>query len=193
LPQRPGSFTTTGIGGSNPGSGGDGPAPSSGNLDRSCPSNPTPNFPHQLSSKNQKKKKKDNIEPEAKVVDGQIILRVVRDDMPFYIDETTARKKIYHAPNFGVALPENLDLGYVKSLSTKDRLEYLSNPDILPPECVWEYMQKLGQHLMDPTTRITVSTLGKNGATKGWDEPISGTVGEMMHFSPMTALDFIQE
>jgi len=132
LPQRLGSRTTTGIGASNPGSEGDSLAPSSGNLDGSCPSNPTPKFPSQLSPNNQNKKKKKKNSIEVKIVNDQIILRVIRDDMPFFIDEISARKKIYHAPDFGVALPDNLDLEYVKSLSTKDRLEYLSDPDILP-------------------------------------------------------------
>ena len=91
--------------------------------------------------------------------------------MPFFIDEMTARKKIYHAPDFGVALPDNLDLEYVKSLSTKDRLKYLSDPGILPQKCVGEYMKELSQHLLDPTTEIKVGTLGGNGATKGWNEP----------------------
>lgn len=104
-----------------------------------------------------------------------MILRIIRDDMPFFIDEITARKKIYHAPAFGVALPDNLDLEYVKSLSTKDRLQYLSNPSILPPKCVGEYMKNLGQHLLDPTTKIKVGTLGEKGATKGWNDPIPGT------------------
>ena len=36
-------------------------------------------------------------------------------------------------------------------------------------------MKKLGQHLLDPTTEIKVSTLGRNGGTKGWSEPIPGT------------------
>jgi hypothetical protein len=55
LTQRPGSRTTSGIGGSNPGSGSGGSsssAPSSGNLDGSCP---TPKSPHQLLPTNQKK------------------------------------------------------------------------------------------------------------------------------------------
>jgi len=95
--------------------------------------------------------------------------------MPFFIYEMTARKKIYHAPDFGVALPDNLDLEYVKSLSTKDRLKYLSDPGILTQECVGEYMKKLDQHLLDSTTEIKVGTLGGNGATKGWNEPITGT------------------
>lgn len=46
---------------------------------------------------------------------------------------------------------------------------------ILPQKCVGEYMKKLGQHLLDPTTEIKVGTLGGNGATKGWNEPIPGT------------------
>ena len=51
LPQRQGDRTTNGIGGSNPGngSGGSSSAPSSGNLDGNCASNPTPKFPYQLS------------------------------------------------------------------------------------------------------------------------------------------------
>jgi len=122
----------------------------------SCSTNPTPKFPHQLSNndqiKNQKKKKKNSIE--VQIVNNQIILRVTRDDMQFFIDEITARKKIYHAPYFGLALPDNLDLEYIKSLSTKDRLEYLSDPEVLPQKCVGEYMKKLGQHLLEPTTTV---------------------------------------
>ena len=102
LPQRQGDRTTNGIGGSNPGngSGGSSSAPSSGNLDGNCPSNPTPKFPYQLSpnNRNQNKNKKNSIE--VKIVNGEIIVRITRDDMPFFIDERTARKKIYHAPQF---------------------------------------------------------------------------------------------
>jgi len=87
----------------------------------------------------------------------------------------TARKKIYHALDFDLAFPDNLDLEYVKSLSTKDRLKYLSDPGILTQECVGEYMKKLDQHLLDSTTEIKVGKLGGNGATKGWNEPITGT------------------
>ena len=50
--------------------------------------------------------------------------------MPFFIDEMTARKKIYHAPDFGLSLPSNLDLQYVRLLSTKDCLRYLLDPGI---------------------------------------------------------------
>jgi hypothetical protein len=179
LPKRQGGRTTNGIGGSNPGngSGGSSSAPSSGNLDGNCPSNPTPKFPYQLSpnNRNQNKNKNKKNSIEVKIVNGEIIVRLTRDGMPFFIDEMTARKKIYHAPDFGVALPDNLDLEYVKSLSTKDRLKYLSDPGILPQKCVGEYMKKLGQHLLDPTTEIKVGTLGGNGATKGWNEPIPGT------------------
>ena len=177
LPQRQRDRTTNEIGGYNPGNGSRGPnsAPSSGNLDGNCPSNPTPKFPYQLSpnNRNQNKNKKNSIK--VKIVNGEIIVRITRDDVPFFIDEMTARKKIYHAPDFGVVLRDNLDLEYVKSLSTKDRLEYLSDPDILPQKCVGEYMKKLGQHLLNPTTEIKVGILGGNGATKGWNEPIPGT------------------
>ena len=146
LPQRTGGRTTTGMNGQNPGQGGGGENsnPGSGSKSGSCSSNPTPRFPHQLSPNNPNKNKKKKNSIEVKIVDGQIILRVTRDDMPFFIDEMTARKKIYHAPDFDVALPDNLDLEYVKSLSTKDRLEYLSDPDILTQKCVGEYMKKLG-------------------------------------------------
>ena len=183
LPQRPGSRTTNGIEGSN--SGGSRPAPSSENLDGNCPSNPTPKFPYQFppNNQNQNKKKKNSIE--VKIVNGQIIILVTRDNMPFFIDDMTVRKKIYHAPDFDVALPDNLDLEYVKSLSTKDRLNYLSDPGILPQECIGEYMKKLGQHLLDPTTEIKVGTLGGNGATKGWNEPMTGTHA----FNPGTGND----
>lgn len=97
-------------------------ASSSGNLNGNDPLNPTPKSAHQLSSgnpnnPNQNKKKKGKID--VKIVNGKIILRVMRDDMPFFVDETTARKKIYHAPDFDVALPNTLDLGYVESYLLK--------------------------------------------------------------------------
>ena len=179
LPQRTGGRTTTGMNGQNPshGRGGENLNPDSGSKSVSCSSNPTPRFSHQLSPNNQNqnknKKKKNSIE--LKIVDGQIILLVTRDDMPFFIDEMTARKKIYHAPDFDVALSDNFDLEYVKSLSTKDRLKYLSDPGILSQKCVGEYMKKLGQYLLDPTIEIKVGTLGGNEATKGWNESIPGT------------------
>nr|YP_010472329.1 hypothetical protein N4L43_pgp003 [Pleurosigma intermedium]UVG41940.1 hypothetical protein [Pleurosigma intermedium] len=179
LPQRTRCQTTTGMNEQNPGQGKDGGNSNTGygSKSDSCSSNPTPRFPHQLSpnNQNQNKNKKNKNRIEVKIVDGQIILLVTRDDMTFSIDEMTARKKIYHAPDFDVALPDNLDLESVKSLSTKDRLKYLSDPDILPQECVGEYMKKLGQHLLDPTTEIKVGTLGGNGAIKGWNETIPGT------------------
>lgn len=80
-----------------------------------------------------------------------------------------------NAPDFDVSLPANLELEYVESLSTKDRLEYLSDPNILPQECVSEYMKKLGEHFLDPITDIKAGTLGKNGESKGWGERITGT------------------
>ena len=94
--------------------------------------------------------------------------------MPFFINELRARKKIYHAPDFDLALPDNLYLEQVKSLSTKHRLKYLSDPGLLPQKCVYEYMKKLGQHLLDPTTEIKVGTLGGSRTTKGWNETIPG-------------------
>jgi hypothetical protein len=189
LPQRTGNRKTTGINGVNPSHNGGGNGGGSGNAggspenpntgsksdSSSCSVNPTPRFSHQSSLSNQKKSKKKKNSAEIKIVDGQLILRLTRDDMPFFIEELAARIKIYHAPDFGVVLPDTLDLDYVKSLSPKDRLEYLSDPDILPQKCVGDYMKRLGQHLLDPTTKIQVGTLGGNGATKGWNEPISGT------------------
>jgi hypothetical protein len=89
-------------------------------------------------NRNQNKNKKNSIE--VKIVNGEIIVR----------------KKIYHAPDFGVTLPDNINLEYVKSLLTKYRLKYLSDPGILSQKCVGEYMKKLGHHLLDPTTDIKV-------------------------------------
>ena len=61
--QQHGGRTTNGMGGSSPGSN-SAPSSGTGNLDGNCPSNPTPKFPHQLSSnyqnQNNKKKKKRN-------------------------------------------------------------------------------------------------------------------------------------
>ena len=74
-------------------------------------------------NQNKNKKKKNSIE--VKIVNGEIIVRITCDDMPFFIDEITTPKKIYHAPDFGVTLFDNLDLKYVKSLSIKDCLKYL--------------------------------------------------------------------
>lgn len=85
------------------------------------------------------------------------------------------RKKIYHAPDFGVGLPKSLDLEYVKSLPPKERLEYLSDPNVLPPECIKEYMLEVGRHFLDPNTEIKTGTLGKNKAGQlGWGDPITG-------------------
>ena len=63
LPQPSGSQTTTGIEGSNPGSGSGGSsssAPSSGNLDGSCPLNPTPKVAPEVNPFTPQEKKKKN-------------------------------------------------------------------------------------------------------------------------------------
>ena len=99
----------------------------------------------------------------------ETIVRVTRDNMLFFIDEMTAHKKICHASYFGVLLSDNLDLEYVKFLSSKDRLKYLSDPGILTQKYVWEYMKKLAQHLLATTTKIKVGTLDGNEATNGYD------------------------
>ena len=61
--QQHGGRTTNAMGGSSPGSN-SAPSSGTGNLDGNCPSNPTPRFPHQLSSnyqnQNNKKKKKNS-------------------------------------------------------------------------------------------------------------------------------------
>ena len=36
-------------------------------------------------------------------------------------------------------------------------------------------MQKLGEHILNPTTKLKVGTLGKNGAIKGYNDPIPKT------------------
>ena len=63
FPQRHGGRTTNAMGGSSPGSN-SAPSSGTGNLDGNCSSNPTPRFPHQLSSnyqnQNNKKKKKNS-------------------------------------------------------------------------------------------------------------------------------------
>ena len=90
-------MTKNRLGGSNPGNesddGGSSSDPSSVNLDGNCPVDLTPKFSYQLSSnnRNQNKKKKNSVE--VKVVNGEIIVRIICDDMPFFIDEMTARKK----------------------------------------------------------------------------------------------------
>jgi hypothetical protein len=135
---------------------------------------------------NKKKNNKKN-SFEVKIVNGEIVIRIMRDNMPFYLYETAVRKKIYHAPDFGVTLPETLNLEHVQSLSPRDRLQYLSDPDILPQECVTEFMTKLGQHLLDPKTHVKAGTLGRNGETTNrWDEPMS--VGKHA-FNPITGND----
>jgi hypothetical protein len=78
---------------------------------------------------------------------------------------------------------------------TKNRLEYLSDPDILPQKWVGEYMKKLGQHLLDPLHSLKLVHWGGNGVSKGWNEPISGThfltkIREIMFFLQTTALNF---
>ena len=124
---------------------------------------------------------------DVRIVNNRIIIRTTRGNRSVLIDEKTARIKIYHAPDFGVSLPDNLDLEYVASLSTKDRLQYLSDPNVLPQECVGEYMKKLAEHFLDPNTQIKPDgTLGKNGKAKGWGgDPIPG----MHAFNPITKND----
>lgn len=156
--------------------------------DGNCPSDPPPKFPCQLYRKKQdqkKKNKKNSIQ--AKIVNGEIVVRIMLDDMPFFLYENQFHKKIYHAPEFGVVLPDHLDLEYVKSLPTKERLKYLSDPSVLPPKCVADYLKKLSKHVLDPNTQIKVGTLGERGVATGWDatDPIPGT----HTFNPMTGND----
>ena len=105
---------------------------------------------------------------QVEIVNDETIVRVTRDDMLFFIDEMTAHKKICHASYFGILLPDNLDLEYVKFLSPKDCLKYLSDPAILPQKYVQEQMKKFAQHLLVPTTKIKVGTLDGNEATNGY-------------------------
>lgn len=68
-----------------------------------------------------------------------------------------------------------MDLEYGKSLSTKDPFKYLSDSSILPQKCHGEYMKKLREHFLDPSTEIKAGRLGKNEEAKGWGERTSGT------------------
>ena len=104
---------------------------------------------------------------QVEIVNDETIVRVTRDDMLFFIDEMTAHKKICHASYFGVLLSYNVDLEYVKFLSSKDCLKYLLDPGNMPQKYVWEYMKKLAQHLLATITKIKVGTLDGNEATNG--------------------------
>ena len=53
-----------------------------------------------LNNRNQNKNKNKKNSIKVKTVNGEVIVRVTRDNMPFFIDEIIARKKIYYAPQF---------------------------------------------------------------------------------------------
>lgn len=109
------------------------------------------------------------------IANNKLVLRLTRGNNSASVGEQELRKKIYHAPDFNVKLPKNLDLNYVKSLRTKERLEYLSKPGVLPVEFVKEYMTQVGRHFLDPNTEIKTGTLGKNKVGReGWSDPIAG-------------------
>ena len=96
------------------------------NLNENCLSNSTLKFPYKFSLNNQNQNKNKE-----KSIEVKIIILVTNDNMLFFINEMRARKKIYYGSDFSLTLADNLDLKYVKSLSTKDRSKYLSDPVIL--------------------------------------------------------------
>ena len=180
LPKRPRSQTPIGMGGSNPGGNGNGNGGfssdlSSGNSTGKGLSDPNSKVPYGFS---RKKPKQSKVDPQiqdgirVEVVNDQIVVRVIRDGRPYFIEELAVLKKFYHAPDFGVELPPGLDLDYVRGLAPKERIRYLSDPAVLPRKCLTEYMTKLAQHMMDPNTQIKAGTLG---GEKRWDsDPVQG-------------------
>jgi len=52
------------------------------------------------------------------IVNDKLVLRMTRGNNSASVGEQELRKKIYHAPDFGLVLPRDLDLDYVKSLLT---------------------------------------------------------------------------
>lgn len=119
-------------------------------------------------------------------MNDKLVLRLTRGNNSASVGEQELRKKIYHAPDFNVELPQDLDLDYVNSLVPKERLEYLSKPDVLPLECVKEYMTQVGRHFLDPNTEIKTGTLGKNKVGReGWGDPIPG----IHAYNPVTGND----
>jgi len=129
LPQRPGSRTTTEIGGSNPGSGGDSSAPSSGNLDGSCSTNPTPKaapevvnyglgspptIKKQKALEKMKRELKESIEEEDKLNaqrkkegKGNITL-MIKDGIRLFAPNEQLRDKFHHALDLDSPIPGTL-------------------------------------------------------------------------------------
>lgn len=134
------------------------------------------------SSDDESKKEENEEECEAEkktvsidIVNNKLVLRLNRGKYSTTIEENQLRKKIYHAPVFGVTLKGDLDLNYLADLNIKDRFAYVSNTDVLPIECVKDYMTQLAKHFLDPATELKVGTLGKNKVGRpGWEEPFTG-------------------
>lgn len=169
LPQRPGSRPTTGIGGSNGSS-----APSSGNLDGSCSTNPTlkaaaevgnyvlgspPKTKKQKALEKMKRELKESIEEEDKLNadrkkqgKGNITL-MIKDGIRLFAPNEQLRDKLHHAPNLDSPIPEILGYAELSRLSNpnlyKERLEIFRNEDILPD---------LRLHVFNPDTKMIEGT-----------------------------------
>ena len=112
-----------------------------------------------------------------------LVLQIYIDDKPFFIDEQTAMKKIYHAPDYGVVLPPEFDLQYVASLPSKERIDYVNRN--LDKKFVFSFMEAIGAEMLKPNTLIKPGTLGKNLEARYGTPAIQGT-----HvYNPVTGLD----
>ncbi len=105
-----------------------------------------------------------NDSSKAGLIENQLMIRVTRAGKIFFIAENQVRQEIiYHSRDFDIQLPNQLDLEYAKSLSSKELLEYLSDPNILPQAFVGTYMTRITNHLSAPNTELRIFTVGEPG------------------------------
>lgn len=172
--------SSTGGSGYNPagsGGGGSGSSPNSEIPQEICPVDPIISYKLNPDQKNKKKKRVGKIDYEIRnkgTFNEEYVVRIIRDDMPVFIGESQARKKIYHAPDFGIKLPESFDVNYAEQLEPKARMEYVRKT--LPPKYVYDFMKAMAEHVAAAETNvIKMGTLGGNGHSKDWEKgPMPG-------------------
>jgi hypothetical protein len=198
LPQRPGSRTANGMGGSNPGSGsewGSGSESESG----SCSINPTPKdtpevVNYELRSPPKTKKQKalekmkrelqESIEEEDKLnaqrkKEGKAtITLIIKDGLRFFAPNDQLRDKFHHAPDLDSPIPETLGEAELARLSKsglyRERLETFRNREILPEAYVEQTGRDLRLHALNPDTRIIKGTFGGNREARDGTPKIQG-------------------
>lgn len=69
--------------------------------------------------KTKKEQIKECIKEEKRLNLQDRVVFASRDGVDYFIQDQKAREKFYYAPDFGVPIPNSLDLDYAKTLSYK--------------------------------------------------------------------------